>query len=283
MTSEFSFGPLSFLVAPLSFCFSLKFSYLISFTLPTCHMFRDASLPSYSAPSERPRSILLSLFHFVSSLSIAIISYFHWTFPPDVLYRHLSFRLCFSACSLHLHFYFVFNRCIIHCFHIFLLPSLSLFPSLKSATGTGASGKSTFLKQLKVIHKEGFSATEIDQFRDSLPHCTVLSMQKLLKPLLESEKKLSSRRKAAAEKILDAEELTEELATVIKEFWEMEEVKVKLLLYLLSLSLSSLILFLETFRESLRDWLPSRQLCSLVPNHLFISFLSFHFVLKSDP
>jgi GTPase SAR1 family protein len=91
--------------------------------------------------------------------------------------------------------------------------------------GTGASGKSTFLKQLKIIHKDGFSATEIDQFRDSLPMSSVQSMQKLLKALLESDKKVSSKRKAAADKIIFATELNEEVSSTIKDFWGMEEIK----------------------------------------------------------
>jgi hypothetical protein len=75
------------------------------------------------------------------------------------------------------------------------------------------------LKQLKIIHKEGFSDTEIDQFRDWLPIASVIyffsdlqcppsftlftlfsfvqvqSMQKILKSLMDGETKISSKRK----------------------------------------------------------------------------------------
>jgi hypothetical protein len=34
--------------------------------------------------------------------------------------------------------------------------------------GTGDSGKSTFLKQMKVIHSNGFTKSEIEQFREVL-------------------------------------------------------------------------------------------------------------------
>lgn len=62
--------------------------------------------------------------------------------------------------------------------------------------GTGASGKSTFLKQLKVLHKEGFSATEVEQFKETLPLNTMQSMQKLLQVIMSSpDCKVSSKTK----------------------------------------------------------------------------------------
>jgi len=46
--------------------------------------------------------------------------------------------------------------------------------------GTGDSGKSTFLKQMKMLHKEGFSTREVIQFQIVLQDNLLSSMQKIL-------------------------------------------------------------------------------------------------------
>jgi len=46
--------------------------------------------------------------------------------------------------------------------------------------GTGDAGKSTFAKQMKVIHKEGFSKPELEKFKDILRENCLQGMQKLL-------------------------------------------------------------------------------------------------------
>jgi len=91
--------------------------------------------------------------------------------------------------------------------------------------GTGASGKSTFLKQLKVLHKDGFSATEIDQFKESLPLNAVQSMQKLVQAHVDAQTKVSSGTKAKMEQLLATTELDEEIASIIKEMWERKDIK----------------------------------------------------------
>jgi len=91
--------------------------------------------------------------------------------------------------------------------------------------GTGASGKSTFLKQLKVLHKEGFSATEIEQFKESLPMNAVQSMQKLVQAFVDGNNKASSKTKGKMDKLLESSELTDELAAIIVEMWEREDIK----------------------------------------------------------
>lgn len=68
-------------------------------------------------------------------------------------------------------------------------------PFLTLFEGTGASGKSTFLKQLKVLHKEGFSTTEIEQFKESLPMNCIQAMQKLVQGFLDGNNKVSSKTK----------------------------------------------------------------------------------------
>jgi len=91
--------------------------------------------------------------------------------------------------------------------------------------GTGASGKSTFLKQLKVLHKDGFSATEIDQFKESLPLNAIQSMQKLVQAHIDANIKVSSKTKAKLDQLMATSELDEEVAAIIKELWEREDVK----------------------------------------------------------
>jgi len=91
--------------------------------------------------------------------------------------------------------------------------------------GTGASGKSTFLKQLKVLHKDGFSATEIDQFKESLPLNAIQSMQKLVQAHIDAQTKCSSKTKAKLEQLMATTDLDEEVAGIIKELWEREDVK----------------------------------------------------------
>jgi len=46
--------------------------------------------------------------------------------------------------------------------------------------GTGDAGKSTFLKQLKMIHNDGFSVKEVHQFRVVLQDNLITSIQKIL-------------------------------------------------------------------------------------------------------
>jgi len=46
--------------------------------------------------------------------------------------------------------------------------------------GTGDSGKSTFVKQMKVIHKDGFSNAEVMKFMKVLQENCLMSMQKIL-------------------------------------------------------------------------------------------------------
>lgn len=46
--------------------------------------------------------------------------------------------------------------------------------------GTGDSGKSTFVKQMKVIYKNGFSTVEVKQFNLILQENCLASMQRIL-------------------------------------------------------------------------------------------------------
>jgi len=46
-----------------------------------------------------------------------------------------------------------------------------------AVVGTGDAGKSTFAKQMKVIHKDGFSKQEIERFTDILRDNCLVAMQ----------------------------------------------------------------------------------------------------------
>lgn len=91
--------------------------------------------------------------------------------------------------------------------------------------GTGSSGKSTFLKQLKVLHKDGFSSTEVEQFKESLPNNALHSMQKICNYLVDGKVKISSKIKGKVDKIINASELDEDLAGLIVDLWAAKEVK----------------------------------------------------------
>lgn len=104
-------------------------------------------------------------------------------------------------------------------------------------SGTGASGKSTFLKQLKVLHKKGFSPTEVDQFKESLPTNALHSMQKLVQHMIDNTKVKRNVKvsvciafsldscQAKMTKIIDATELDEEIAAAIDSIWQRPEVQ----------------------------------------------------------
>lgn len=91
--------------------------------------------------------------------------------------------------------------------------------------GTGASGKSTFLKQLKVLHKAGFSPTEVEQFKESLPLNAIQSMQKLVQSLQNTGARISSKTRAKMDKIISVSELDAEIAEIIAEIWAREDIK----------------------------------------------------------
>jgi len=89
--------------------------------------------------------------------------------------------------------------------------------------GTGDSGKSTFVKQMKVIHKDGFSNAEVMKFAKVLQENCLSSMQKIL--LCEGVK-VSKNRKETKEIVLHAE--LDDLAKVFNEvklLWQDKAIK----------------------------------------------------------
>src|SRR5690606_11040374 len=74
------------------------------------------------------------------------------------------------------------------------------------APGTGDAGKSTFAKQMKVIHKDGFTKQEIERFTDILRDNCLVAMQKLLQACQNWDYKIEEKSKADA--VLAATALT---------------------------------------------------------------------------
>jgi len=89
--------------------------------------------------------------------------------------------------------------------------------------GTGDSGKSTFLKQMKIIHKDGFSTSEVKKFTEVLQQNCLSSMQIILQC---DTVKISNQRKEAKEIILRAG--LDDLPNVvgeIKMLWQEKSIK----------------------------------------------------------
>jgi len=83
--------------------------------------------------------------------------------------------------------------------------------------GTGDAGKSTFAKQMKVIHKDGFTKQEIERFTDILRDNCLVAMQKLIQAAQQWNYALEDKGKADA--ILGATTLSPDLANSIKVLW----------------------------------------------------------------
>ena len=95
------------------------------------------------------------------------------------------------------------------------------------ALGSGESGKSTIVKQMKIIHKKGFSRDELIQYRQIIyrnllesAHNIILAMRKIGVDCVTPENR------AMTERILDYEVLSsptfyfsEEMAKAIFELW----------------------------------------------------------------
>jgi len=91
--------------------------------------------------------------------------------------------------------------------------------------GTGDSGKSTFVKQMKVIHKDGFSNAEVMKFAKVLQENCLLSMQRILQC---EEVKVSKKSKEAKETVLNIGTEPEDLLKCyneIKLLWQDKAIK----------------------------------------------------------
>ncbi len=75
--------------------------------------------------------------------------------------------------------------------------------------GTGGSGKSTFLKQLKVIHKGGFSTREIDKFRIILRNNALTNMRIICDRIEDIENDIENEDKYYIDQIMETDIDTE--------------------------------------------------------------------------
>lgn len=87
--------------------------------------------------------------------------------------------------------------------------------------GTGDSGKSTFVKQMKVLHKNGFSNQEVSKFQSVLQENCLSSMQKILSC---EEVKCPKKLKAEKELVMQSTEL-KQCAEAITALWAEKAIK----------------------------------------------------------
>jgi GTPase SAR1 family protein len=86
--------------------------------------------------------------------------------------------------------------------------------------GTGDAGKSTFSKQMKVIHKSGFTKAELEKYVEILRDNCLYGMNKLLFTCNEWNIEIPKKFKPQADLVMNSTELTEEVAIAIQELWE---------------------------------------------------------------
>ena len=101
-------------------------------------------------------------------------------------------------------------------------------PRLTGSTGSGESGKSTIVKQMKIIHQNGYTKAELMTYRTTIyrnllesAHNIILAMRKIGVDCVQPENR------ARTERILDYEVLAdaafvfdEDMAQAIYELWK---------------------------------------------------------------
>jgi len=91
--------------------------------------------------------------------------------------------------------------------------------------GTGDSGKSTFVKQMKVIFKNGFTHNELCLFQNIARLNSLISMQRIISYSKSIDHPFAGEIMELMLPIEEAKELTPEVAINIKKMWDFEEVK----------------------------------------------------------
>jgi GTPase SAR1 family protein len=89
--------------------------------------------------------------------------------------------------------------------------------------GTGDSGKSTFLKQMKVSQMDGFSRNETLTYMGALKHNTLKSMQRLIQIAEEQGKEFGSRTMKLFDTVKNSEsenDMSIEVAKAISRIWK---------------------------------------------------------------
>jgi GTPase SAR1 family protein len=90
--------------------------------------------------------------------------------------------------------------------------------------GTGDSGKTTFTKQMKILHKEGFTQSELEKYSEILRDNCLCSMNKLLFTCNEWME-IPKNYKTLVDLVMQATELTEPIASAIQELWDCDFVQ----------------------------------------------------------
>eukprot|EP01120_Amphizonella_sp_Union-15-10_P006107 TRINITY_DN1912_c0_g1_i1.p1 TRINITY_DN1912_c0_g1~~TRINITY_DN1912_c0_g1_i1.p1 ORF type:complete len:355 (+),score=75.58 TRINITY_DN1912_c0_g1_i1:3-1067(+) len=85
--------------------------------------------------------------------------------------------------------------------------------------GTGDSGKSTFVKQMKVIHLNGFKKAEVERFKVVIKESTLLSIKVLIMKSQELNIKLSSQVQESKEIVFNADSLNPDVGAHITRLW----------------------------------------------------------------
>lgn len=91
--------------------------------------------------------------------------------------------------------------------------------------GTGDSGKTTFLKQLKRLYKDGFTKAELEQYRWVIPQGNLLVPMQILARHVASCEGVSKSLRRTCMKLLEHDALTEVSAALIASLWRSGEVQ----------------------------------------------------------
>src|SRR5699024_9172454 len=84
--------------------------------------------------------------------------------------------------------------------------------------GTGESGKSTLMKQMKIIHDNGFTSKELETQRKYVFHNTITCMQTILSEMKILEIPLeSTKNQARAELVLTLDVTYENVGNIFKD------------------------------------------------------------------
>jgi GTPase SAR1 family protein len=86
--------------------------------------------------------------------------------------------------------------------------------------GPGDAGKSTFLKQLRVIHDQKFSNIDLEKFKAILKDNVLLSMKAMLAGATLLKVQIPEEYQPLVKEIQDAETLTEAVGTAIRKVWK---------------------------------------------------------------
>lgn len=80
----------------------------------------------------------------------------------------VSIHIAFFSPSLHLRLYLHLHLHFASCYHIVRLIHGHIDANDVHSTGSGESGKSTIVKQMKIIHQNGYTTEELMTFRTTI-------------------------------------------------------------------------------------------------------------------